>query len=55
MSNKDDRREHRNRVLKGATIITSITNSETTRTIRNQHAAGAELKVPIEARVLLRR
>ncbi|MBZ9864777.1 PilZ domain-containing protein [Mesorhizobium sp. CA15] len=51
MSNKDDRREHRNRVLKGATIITSITNSETTCTIRNQHAAGAELKVPVEARV----
>ncbi|MBZ9815188.1 MULTISPECIES: PilZ domain-containing protein [unclassified Mesorhizobium] len=51
MSEKDHRREHRKRVLKGATIITSITNSETTCTIRNQHAAGAELKVPADTRV----
>ncbi|WP_181170725.1 PilZ domain-containing protein [Mesorhizobium sp. B2-6-2] len=51
MSNKEHRSEHRNRVLKGATIITSITNSETTCTIRNQHADGAELKVPLETRV----
>ncbi|RVD57599.1 PilZ domain-containing protein [Mesorhizobium sp. M2D.F.Ca.ET.185.01.1.1] len=45
------RREHRQRVLKGAAIITSITNSEISCSIRNQHAGGAELKVPVEARV----
>lgn len=51
MPNNEHRREHRQRVLKGATIITSITNSETSCTIRNQHAGGAELKVPLEAKV----
>ncbi|TPJ31536.1 PilZ domain-containing protein [Mesorhizobium sp. B2-7-2] len=51
MSNRELRGEHRKRVLKGATIITSITNSETTCTIRNQHADGAELTVPAETRV----
>ncbi|TPL46436.1 PilZ domain-containing protein [Mesorhizobium sp. B2-4-6] len=44
-------KEHRQRVLKGATIITRITNSDTTCTIRNQQATGAELKVPVETRV----
>lgn len=44
-------RAHRHRVLKGATIITSITASEVPCTIRNQHAAGAELKVPAEASI----
>ncbi|MGX7872594.1 PilZ domain-containing protein [Mesorhizobium sp. ORM6] len=44
-------REHRPRVLKGATIITGIQNSEVSCMMRNQHANGAELKIPIEARV----
>ena len=38
-------REHRQRVLKGATIITSVHTSEIPCVIRNQHANGAELKV----------
>ncbi len=44
-------REHRQRTLKGATIILGIRNSEISCTIRNQTAAGAELKVPLEARI----
>ena len=47
----DHHREHRQRVLKGATIILGIRNSEISCTIRNQHAAGAELKVPAEAQI----
>lgn len=45
------RRERRNRVLKGAAILTGITNSETRCTIRNMHTNGAEIKVPAESRV----
>ncbi|MBB6407469.1 PilZ domain-containing protein [Mesorhizobium sangaii] len=44
-------REHRPRVLKGGTIITGIQNSEVGCTLRNQHESGAELKIPLEARV----
>ena len=44
-------RTHRPRVLKGATIISGDENSEISCTIRNQHAGGAELRVPVEARV----
>ncbi|TSE13254.1 PilZ domain-containing protein [Mesorhizobium intechi] len=44
-------REHRPRVLKGGTVITGIQNSEIAVMLRNQHAGGAELKIPIEARV----
>lgn len=44
-------REHRPRVLKGGTVITGIQNSEIPVMLRNQHAGGAELKMPIEARV----
>ncbi|MCX8571379.1 MULTISPECIES: hypothetical protein [Hyphomicrobiales] len=44
-------REHRNRVLKGATIITGVKNSEIAVTIRNQNSGGAELRVPLDARV----
>ena len=47
----EHRREHRQRVLKGGTIITSIQNSEISCTLRNQHQGGAELKVPPESRV----
>ncbi len=42
-------REHRQRVLKGATIITSIHNSEIPCVVRNQHTNGAELKVAADA------
>lgn len=38
-------------VLKGASIIGGITNSEISCTIRNQNSGGAELKVPVESRV----
>lgn len=44
-------REHRRRVLKGASILSGINNSVTYCTIRNQHEHGAELVVPVEARV----
>ncbi len=49
MSEDNHRQEHRQRVLKGATIITDINTSEIACTIRNMHASGAELRVPIEA------
>ena len=44
-------REHRRRVLKGASILSGINNSVVYCTIRNMHEHGAELKVSIEARV----
>lgn len=44
-------REHRNRVLKGASIITGVSNSEITCTIRNMHQSGAELRVSADARI----
>jgi len=44
-------REHRQRVLKGATIIVSLTSSEITCTVRNQHAHGALLQVSAEVPV----
>jgi hypothetical protein len=44
-------REHRPRVLKGGSIITGIQNSEVSCMLRNQHEGGAELKIPLEARV----
>ncbi|KUM28179.1 hypothetical protein AU467_13390 [Mesorhizobium loti] len=47
----EPRREHRQRVLKGGTIITGIQNSEVSCTLRNQNAGGAELKVAPESRV----
>ena len=47
----DSKREHRPRVLKGGSVITGIQNSEVGVTVRNQHAGGAELKIPLEARV----
>ena len=39
------RREHRHRVLKGATIVTQVNESEISCTIRNMNTGGAELKV----------
>jgi hypothetical protein len=44
-------REHRPRVLKGATIISGAKLSEISCVVRNQHCDGAELKVPLEAPV----
>lgn len=47
----ENRTERRNRVLKGASILTGITNSEIVCTIRNMHHHGAELRVAAEARI----
>lgn len=47
----EHRREHRQRVLKGASILNGINNSEVSCVIRNMHKEGAELKVPVDARV----
>lgn len=44
-------RERRPRVLKRASILTGITNSEVSCTIRNMHSHGAELIVAPESRV----
>ncbi len=44
-------REHRRRVLKGASILSGVANSITYCTIRNMHENGAELVVPVEARI----
>ncbi|MER8747568.1 MULTISPECIES: PilZ domain-containing protein [unclassified Mesorhizobium] len=51
MVDEEHRRERRQRVLKGASIISGITNSEISCTIRNQNSGRAELKVPVESRV----
>ena len=51
MTEDELRDRHRQRVLKGATILTGITNCEVKCTLRNMHAGGAELTVPIETRV----
>lgn len=45
----ENRRERRQRVLKGAAIINGTNDSEISCTIRNQNSGGAELKVPVEA------
>ena len=44
-------REHRRRVLKGASILSGVANSVIYCTIRNMHENGAELIVPVEARI----
>lgn len=41
----ENRREHRQRVLKGASILNGIKHSEISCTVRNMHEHGAELKV----------
>ncbi|MER9689715.1 PilZ domain-containing protein [Mesorhizobium sp. M0139] len=51
MVDEEHRRERRQRVLKGASIISGITNSEISCTIRNQNSGGAELIVTVESRV----
>ncbi len=42
-----DEREHRQRVLKGASILTGINNSEIRCTVRNMHDGGAELRISV--------
>ncbi len=42
---QDTRKEHRQRVLKGASILTGINNSEIKCLVRNMHEHGAELKL----------
>ena len=44
-------REHRKRVLKGASILQGIDQSEIACTVRNMHEHGAELIVPPTAAV----
>lgn len=41
----NNRSRHRQRVLKGATILTGVKKSEIPCAIRNMHKDGAELKV----------
>ncbi len=45
----ENKRERRQRVLKGAAILSGVSKSEIACTIRNMHKDGAELKVPVEA------
>lgn len=45
------RRDHRQRVLKGATVLLGMTKSEIACTIRNMHHNGAELRLPPDAQV----
>lgn len=47
----EHRREHRQRVLKGASILSGIGKSEIACTIRNMHTKGAELRVPADVAV----
>jgi hypothetical protein len=46
--NSQASRPHRNRVLKGATILRGPAQSEISCTVRNQHDNGAEIRVPGE-------
>ena len=47
----DARRRYRRRVLKGATIIKTLVDSEIECLIRNQHEDGAELKIDPDSHV----
>ncbi|MCO6392301.1 PilZ domain-containing protein [Aliihoeflea aestuarii] len=52
MVNDDNlRAEHRQRALKGASIIIDINTSEIACTVRNIHSRGAELRIPAEVQV----
>ncbi|MBU0582077.1 MAG: PilZ domain-containing protein [Alphaproteobacteria bacterium] len=51
MSKPTSDRRHRNRVIKGGAILSGITNSAISCTIRNMHSEGAELRVDPEARI----
>lgn len=42
-------RKHRSRVLKGASILGTINDSEIRCTVRNMHEGGAELRVPADS------
>ena len=44
-------RQHRPRVLKGASILTNVNTSEVKCVVRNMHENGAELRVPLGAPV----
>jgi hypothetical protein len=44
---RSERRTHRHRVLKGASILQTISDNEIKVTIRNMHEHGAELRVPM--------
>lgn len=47
----EHRRERRQRVLKGASILQGINDSEIKVTVRNMHANGAELRVPLGVQI----
>jgi hypothetical protein len=47
----EQRREHRQRVLKGAAILCDVNTSEIRCTLRNQSPNGAELRVPLGAEI----
>jgi hypothetical protein len=47
----EQRHERRQRVLKGASILTGVRNSEIRCTIRNQTESGAELQVAADSRI----
>lgn len=47
----EHRREHRQRVLKGASILQTINDNEIKVTVRNMHANGAELRVPLGVQI----
>ena len=47
----ENRREHRQRVLKGASILLGINNSEIACSIRNMTKGGAELRIPADVHV----
>lgn len=47
----ENRQRHRPRVLKGATILNGVSQSEVTCTVRNMHEGGAELRVATEANI----
>ncbi len=46
----EQRREHRQRVLKGGAIL-GANSSEIRCTVRNMHAHGAELLIPLDAAI----
>lgn len=48
---QQERRLHRQRVLKGASILNGVSQSEISCTVRNMHKDGAELRVSPEAMV----
>ncbi|MFN3765658.1 MAG: PilZ domain-containing protein [Aliihoeflea sp.] len=48
MTDENARLEHRQRVLKGASILGDVNTSEISCTIRNMHSKGAELRVPVD-------